>query len=124
MRVLTDPVGPGLVAFCGPESGDRFAADPEKHIRRYGKVLALWLRRPQASRCFHSGKLILSFHRVPDNDHRGGGETRGGSSPPFGTIAILKGISASRRSPFFQKKWADWLIYGSWVWPAPLIGKP
>jgi hypothetical protein len=72
MRVLTDPVGPGLVAFCGPESGDRFAADPEKHIRRYGKVLALWLRRPQASCCFHSGKLILSFDRVPDNDHRGG----------------------------------------------------
>src|SRR4030065_539583 len=86
MRVLTDPVGPGLVVFCGLESGGRFAADPEEPIRRYGKVLALWLRRPQANRCFHSGKLIPSFHRVPGNDHTGGGETRGGSSPPFGTI--------------------------------------
>ena len=34
-------------------------------------------------------------------EHGGGGETRAGSNPPFGTIAILKGISAFRRSPFF-----------------------
>jgi hypothetical protein len=26
MRVLTDPVGPGLVVFCGLERDDRFAA--------------------------------------------------------------------------------------------------
>ncbi len=78
MRVLTDPVGPGLVAFSGPENGDRFTADPEKHVSREGKVLALWPRRPWASRCFHSGKVILPFHRVPDNDHGGGGVFMGG----------------------------------------------
>jgi len=33
----------------------------------------------------------------------GGGETRGGSSPPFGTISILKGNLASRQVPFFRK---------------------
>src|SRR5665811_2362726 len=32
-----------------------------------------------------------------------GGETRGGSNPPFGTIAILKGNLAFRRSPFFRE---------------------
>jgi hypothetical protein len=37
MRVLTDPVGPGLVAFSGPENGDRFTADPEKHVCREGR---------------------------------------------------------------------------------------
>ena len=100
MRVLTDPVGPGFVAFSGPENGDRFTADPEKHVCREGKVLALWPRRPWASRCFHSGKLILSFHRVPDNDHGGGGETRGGSSPPFGTISINKENLAYSQVPF------------------------
>src|SRR4030066_221770 len=31
-----------------------------------------------------------------------GGETRGGSSPPFGTIAITKGNLASRQVPFFR----------------------
>ena len=29
-----------------------------------------------------------------------GGETRGGSSPPFGTIAMLKGNLALARFPF------------------------
>jgi len=33
----------------------------------------------------------------------GVGETRVGSSPPFGTISILKGISDSRRNPFFHE---------------------
>ncbi len=32
---------------------------------------------------------------------RGWWETRGGSSPPFGIMAVLEGISALRRSPFF-----------------------
>ena len=32
-----------------------------------------------------------------------GGETRGGSSPPFGTMLIIKGISVFRRSPFFRE---------------------
>ena len=38
--------------------------------------------------CFHDGKLILSFHRVSDNEllPRGGVETRAGSSPPFGVL--------------------------------------
>ena len=48
----------------------------------------------------------------------GGGETRGGSSPPFGTISILKGNLASRQVPFFRKIGAtgQFLARGSPEW--------
>jgi hypothetical protein len=42
--------------------------------------------------------------------------TEWGSSPPFGTIRKLKGITASRRSPFFRfiaqvsNKWLWWRV--------------
>jgi hypothetical protein len=42
----------------------------------------------------------------------GGGETRGGSNPAFGTMAILKGISAFCRSPFFDVS-SPWVPNGS-----------
>jgi len=45
-----------------------------------------------------TGPSVPSFFQK-----RGGGETRGGSSPPFGTIAKPKGNLAYRQVPFFCK---------------------
>src|SRR5659263_339304 len=42
------------------------------------------------------------FRRVSGAFDGGGGETRAGSNPAFGTIAILKGNLASRQVPFFR----------------------
>src|SRR3990172_12277341 len=40
-----------------------------------------------------------------------GGETRGGSSPPFGTMLIIKGISVFHRSPFFRNNMPTGLFF-------------
>jgi hypothetical protein len=42
--------------------------------------------------------------------------------PPHGTIAITKGISVSRRDPFFHSKGAIWLISDSRGDSPPLTG--
>ena len=61
------PGRPRARGFLRAEERRPFYGGPRKARLPGGKVLALWPRRPWASRCFHSGKLILSFPRVPDN---------------------------------------------------------
>ena len=77
--------------FCGPLAV--LALLPAKMVfPSIGAIFMLYARETM------TGPSVPSFFQK-----RRGGETRGGSSPPFGTIAILKGISAFRRSPFFMK---------------------
>ena len=58
------------------------------------------IREGHADRIPRANKAFQPAVQLIESD--GGGETRAGSNPSLDTIAILKGISAFRRSPFFH----------------------